>query len=72
VIDDGHSAALDRMHRVKNLQSGELALRWTAEAFNAASKGFRRIMGYQDLWMLKMALDERSRDILIARQAGVR
>jgi hypothetical protein len=41
-----------------------MALRWTA-----ASKGFRRIMGYIDIWMLKAILDERDRDKQLARQA---
>jgi hypothetical protein len=36
------------------------ALRWTAASFEAASKGFRRIMGYKDLWMLKAALEDKS------------
>src|SRR5215218_8037026 len=62
VIDNGHSAARDRMRRVKNWQSGSMALRWTAASFDAASKGFRRIVGYEHLWMLKAALDEPSRD----------
>ena len=69
LIDNGHSAARDRMRRVKNWQSGAMALRWTAAAFEAASKGFRRIMGYKDLWMLKAVLDERDRDQKLARQA---
>jgi transposase-like protein len=69
LIDNGHSAARDRMHRVKNWQSGEMALRWTAAAFDAASKGFRRVMGHKDLWMLKAVLDERSRDKHLAPQA---
>ncbi len=69
LIDSGHSAARDRMRRVKNWQSGEMALRWTAASFEAASKGFRRIMGYKDLWILKAILDERERDKQLARQA---
>jgi hypothetical protein len=64
LIDNGHSAARDRLRRVKHWQSGEMALRWTA-----ASKGFRRIMGYIDIWMLKAILDERDRDKQLARQA---
>jgi len=70
LIDNGHSAARERMHRVKHWQSGEMALRWTAAAFEAASKGFRRIMGYQDIWMLEAVLDERDRDKTIARPAA--
>jgi transposase-like protein len=69
LIDNGHSAARDRMRRVKNWQSGEMALRWTAASFEAASRGFRRIMGYKDIWMLKAILDERDRDKRLARQA---
>ena len=69
LIDNGHSAARERMHRVKNWQSGEMALRWTAASFEAASKGFRRIMGYKDIWMLKAILDERHRDGQLARRA---
>ena len=70
LIDNGHSAARERMRRVKYWQSGEMALRWTAAAFEAASKSFRRIMGHKDLWMLKAVLDERDRDRRLARQAA--
>jgi putative transposase len=70
IIDNGHSAARDRMRRVKNWQSGSMALRWTAAAFDAASKGFRRIMGHEHLWMLKAALDEPARDRSLVQQAA--
>jgi len=70
IIDNGHSAARDRMRRVKNWQSGAMALRWTAAAFDAASKGFRRIMGHEHLWMLKAALDEPARDRSLVQQAA--
>lgn len=62
LIDNGHSALRDRVRRVKHWQNGSMALRWTAVAFDAIAKGFRRIMGYRHLWMLKAALDEPSRD----------
>jgi hypothetical protein len=35
-----------------------MVLRWAAVSFIDAEKAFRRIMGYQDLWMLKANLDE--------------
>jgi transposase-like protein len=69
LIDNGHSAARDRMRRVKRWQSGSMALRWTAASFEAASKGFRRIMGHEHLWMLKAALDEPARDRSLVQQA---
>lgn len=69
LIDNGHSALRDRVRRVKNWQSGSMALRWTAVAFDAISRGFRRIMGYKHLWMLKAALDEPSKDQSLVEQA---
>lgn len=69
LIDNGHSALRDRVRRVKHWQSGSMALRWSAVAFDAISKGFRRIMGYKHLWMLKAALDEPSRDQSLVDQA---
>jgi len=32
--------------------------RWSAAAWVEAEKGFRRIMGYRHLWMLKTCLDD--------------
>jgi putative transposase len=68
IIDNGHSALRDRVRRVKNWQSGTMALRWTAVAFDAISQGFRRIMGYRHLWMLKAALDEPGKDRSLVEQ----
>jgi hypothetical protein len=34
-----------------------VALRWAAVAFVETEKNYRRIMGYQQLWMLKATLD---------------
>jgi putative transposase len=69
LIDNGHSALRDRVRRVRNWQNGAMALRWAAVAFDAISKGFRRIMGYKHLWILKAALDEPSRDQSLVDQA---
>jgi putative transposase len=69
IIDNGHSALRGRVDRVKHWQSGSMALRWTAVAFDSISQGFRRIMGHKHLWMLKAALDEASRDQSLVDQA---
>lgn len=69
VIDNGHSGVRDRVRRVKRWQSGTMALRWTAAAFEAVSKGYRRIMGHQHLWMLKAALDEPAKDHALVQGA---
>jgi putative transposase len=69
IIDNGHSAARDRIRRVRHWQSGAMALRWTAAAFDAASKGFHRIMGHEHLWILKAVLNEPSKDRSLVEQA---
>jgi putative transposase len=69
LIDNGHSALRDRVRRVKNWQNGARALRWTAVAFDAISKRFRRIMGFKHLSMLKAALDQPSRDQSLVEKA---
>lgn len=58
LIDNSHSAVRERTRRVKHWTNGNMALRWTAAAFAAVEENFRRIMGHDDLWMLKAALDE--------------
>ncbi len=62
LIDNSHSAMRQRTDRVKRWQSGGMALRWAASSFDAASKNFRRIMGHEQLWMLKASLDETAKD----------
>jgi hypothetical protein len=37
-----------------------MVLRRAAAGFLEAEKGFRKIMEYRDLWVLKAVLDERS------------
>jgi len=35
-----------------------MALRWAAVAFVDTEKNYRRVMGYQNLWMLKVHRDQ--------------
>jgi transposase-like protein len=58
LIDSTDSGVRHRTRRVTNWQSGSMALRWAAAGFVETEKNYRRIMGYQQLWMLKAALDE--------------
>ncbi len=60
LIENPHSAARRRTNRVTNWKNGEMVLRWAASAFLDAEKGFRKMMGFKDLWMLKAALDKKS------------
>lgn len=57
VIESANWGARQRVGRVRNWQSGEMALRWSSCAFEAASRQFRKVMGHQQLWMLKAHLD---------------
>jgi transposase-like protein len=58
VIDSTHSGVRQRTRRVTHWKDGQMALRWAAAAFVETEKGYRRIMGYRQLWMLKAHLDE--------------
>jgi len=48
---------------VKRWQSGEMALRWTAAGMLEAERQFRRIIGYQQLATLAVAIE---RDLAIS------
>jgi transposase-like protein len=58
IIDSTHSGVRQKTRRVTNWQSGEMALRWTAAAFAATAKNYRRIVGHDHLWILKAHLDD--------------
>jgi transposase-like protein len=58
LIDNSYLAVRERTRRVKHWQNGTMALRWTASAFDAAAKNFRRITGHEHPWMLRAALNE--------------
>jgi len=58
VIESSLSGVQGRTGRVTRWRSGEMALRWAVAAALETEKNFRRIIGHQDLWMLKAALDE--------------
>ncbi len=48
-----------------------MALRWTASALLANGERVRRIMGYQQLWILEAVLKERDNKETIAAQEKV-
>ena len=56
VIESPHSGVRLRTRRVCRWRDGKMVLRWAAAALLMTEKNFRRIMGYQDLWMLKAVL----------------
>lgn len=56
VIESTFSGTRSRTRRVTHWQSGDMALRWAASALVETEKQFRRLMGYQFLWMLEAHL----------------
>ena len=58
VIESSLSGVEGRTGRVTRWRSGEMVLRWAAAAALETEKNFRKIIGHQDLWMLKAVLDE--------------
>lgn len=56
LIENPNGAVRRVMHRVCRYRDAEMALRWTASGFLEAEKGFRRLQGHRDLWVLATAL----------------
>ena len=58
LIDSTHSGVRQKTRRVTNWKNGAMALRWAATSFVETEKSYRRIIGYDQLWMLKAHLDD--------------
>ena len=58
VIDSTHSGVRKKTRRVTNWKNGAMALRWAAASFVETEKSYRRIIGYDQLWILKAHLDD--------------
>ena len=48
----------------------EMAVRWAAVTFRETEKHYRRITGYEHLWMLKAHLDEEDGVLAELQKAG--
>ena len=58
IIESSLSGVEGRTGRVTRWRSGEMALRWAGAAALETEKNFRKIIGHEDLWMLKAVLDD--------------
>ena len=58
VIDSTHSGVRKKTRRVTNWKNGTMALRRAAASFVETEKSYRRIIGYDQLWVLKAHLDD--------------
>jgi transposase-like protein len=59
-IESPYSGVRAKTGRVKHWRDGRMAVRWVASALSAIEKRMKRIMGYQQLWMLEASLKENS------------
>jgi transposase-like protein len=71
IIESAHWGARQRVGRVRKWESESMALRWSSCAFEAASKQFRKVMGHQQLWMLKAHLDASRKEAKLAEEKRV-
>jgi transposase-like protein len=71
LIESPGSGIRLRTRRVCRWKDGSMVLRWAASAYLATEKTFRRIMGYEQLWMLKSYLDQNEDAAAVADQRKV-
>lgn len=57
-IESPYSGVRAKTGRVTRWRDGQMAVRWVASALTAIEKRMKRIMGYQQLWILEGALKE--------------
>lgn len=58
IIESPNAGIRQRTGRVTHWRDGRMVLRWTAAALLSMEKRMRRIMGYQQLWILDAKLQE--------------
>jgi putative transposase len=66
---NGRFRALSR--NVTHWQDGEMILRWAAVCYLEAEKGWRKVHGHHDMWILRQALGWSSQDTSISDQTTV-
>ena len=71
LIESPGSGVRLRTRRVCRWQDGAMVLRWAASAYLATEKSFRRIMGHEQLWMLKSYLDQNEEAATVAAKKKV-
>ena len=71
VIESPNSGIRSRTGHVKNWKDQSMVVRWTASALMDMEKTFKRIMGYQQLWILAAKLKELADDEMIDNKSLV-
>ncbi len=71
VIESPNSGIRSHTRRVKNWQDHGMVVRWVAASLLDMEQQFKRIMGYQQLWMLEAKLKELNEESEIDRKSKV-
>jgi putative transposase len=71
VIESPNSGIRSRTRRVKNWQDHGMVVRWVAASLLDMEKRFKRIMGYQQLWMLEAKLKDLAEDATVDTKSQV-
>jgi putative transposase len=56
IIENPNGIVRSTTQRVKRWRDQDMALRWTAAGFLEAEKSFRKVLGFKELWILRVAL----------------
>lgn len=71
VIESPNSGIRSRTRRVKNWQDHGMVVRWVAASLLDMEKRFKRIMGYQQLWILEAKLRDLAEDATVDTKSQV-
>ena len=71
VIESPNSGVRSRTRRVKNWQDHGMVVRWVAASLMDMEQRFKRIMGYQQLWMLDAKLKAIAEDDAVDTRSQV-
>ena len=68
IIESPYAGVRQKTGRVTHWRDGQMVLRWTASALISLEKRMRRIMGHQQLWMLKAKLEGLNQEQTVAME----
>ena len=71
LIESPNSGIRSRTRRVKNWQDHEMVVRWVAASLLDMEKRFKRIMGYQQLWILEAKLKDMAENEMVDAKSQV-
>jgi len=71
LIESPNSGIRSRTRRVKNWQDHGMVVRWVAASLLDMEKRFKRIMGYQQLWILEAKLKDIAEDEMVDAKSQV-